>query len=289
MSSKDSSKAPWVLQQWAWLYRAVPKVHFPFTDLDISITILSALYLYAIKLVGERILESFGWPPNSPVTMEASASIAGIVHSTTLVPGLIAALYSQPYVPSAKMGDAPQWWQDAVTALLQFCTGYMLYDGLVNIVILRWEVGMSASDWMFLGHHFATSFYMTSARILGAGHESALMCMLLGEATNPLHNSHMISELAQTLHFEANPLTHWIEVMFSAIYVVFRVVLGPLGMIHITYDLVVTKRGRENIPLALKLAWLLMIWGVVFGSIPWIQDCITVLKKHYTAGNVDEL
>ena len=155
-STASTSEAPQPLKQWAWLYDTVPKICIPFTNFDVSITVLSACFLFCIRVVGERILESQGWPVNSPVTIEGAASIAAIVHSTTLVPGLWVALRSQPYVPSSKMNEHPQWWQDAVTALLQFCTGYMLYDGVMNIVILKWADGLSASDWMFLGHHFVS-------------------------------------------------------------------------------------------------------------------------------------
>jgi hypothetical protein len=154
--SASVDEAPWPLKQWAWLYNTVPKICIPFTTFDVSITILSACFLFCVRLVGERILESQGWPAGSPVTIEGAASIAAIVHSTTLVPGLVVALYSQPYIPSSKMDEHPQWWQDAVTALLQFCTGYMLYDGIMNIIVLHWVEGMSASNWMFLGHHFVS-------------------------------------------------------------------------------------------------------------------------------------
>lgn len=290
-ASSDAAEAPWLLQQWAWLYNTVPKIHVPFTPFDVSITILSACFLYCVRRVGEVILESQGWPANTAVTIEGAASIAAIVHSTTLVPGLWFALRSQPYIPSSSMSEHPQWWQDAVTALLQFCTGYMMYDGLANIVILHWQEGLSASNWMFLGHHFATAFYMTSSRILGAGHISALICMLLGEATNPVHNSFMITELAQTLdHYNGESfLVFCIEVTFCVLYLFFRVILGPIGMLHITYDLLFTKQGRQNVPIALKIVWLVMIWGVIFGSIPWIQDCIETLQKHMEAGSNGEL
>jgi hypothetical protein len=290
MTTSKEYEEPWLLQQWSWVYRTVPKVHIPFTNFDVSITILAAISLYFVKLLGERILEAYGWPSDDPLTKEGAASIAAIAHSTTLVPGLWFALRSQPYVPSSKMSEHPQWWQDAVTTLLQFCTGYMIYDGLVNIVILRWETGMNPSDWMFLGHHFATSFYMTSSRLVGAGHISALTCMLLGEATNPAHNSFMISQLAKTLeiHNDESLLVYVIEVLFCTLYIVFRVVLGPIGMLHITYDLVVTERGQKNIPMALKLVWLLMIWGVVFGSVPWIQECYEMLVKHAEAATTSD-
>lgn len=291
MSTKQQSssdEAPWVLQQWASLYNTVPKIHLPGTNFDVSITIVAACILYGARRVGELILESHGWPAGSPITIEAAASIAAIVHSTTLVPGLWFALSSQPYIPSTAMSEHPQWWQDAVTALLQFCTGYMIYDGLCNIILLTWEVGMNSGNWMFLGHHFATAFYMTSARLLGAGHISALICMLLGEATNPVHNAFMITELEKTLdHYngEQHGAVYYIEVTFCILYLIFRVVLGPLGMLHITYDLLITKQGRQNVPLWLKILWLIMIWGVVFGSIPWIQDCITTLQTHMASSS----
>lgn len=287
MSSKvdtppSEGEAPWLLQQWAWLYNAVPKICIPFSTFDISITLLSACFLYCVRRLGQVILVSQGWPADQEVTILGAASIAAIVHSTTLVPGLWFALRSQPYIPSSKMSEHPEWWQHAVTALLQFCTGYMIYDGLMNIIVLKWTNGMTASDWMFFGHHCATAFYMTSARMLGAGHISALICMFLGEATNPVHNSFMISELALTLdHYNGESWLYFaIEVTFCVLYLFFRVILGPIGMLYITFDLVFTNKGRQNVPVALKVLWLLMIWGVVLGSIPWIQDCITTLQQH---------
>eukprot|EP00565_Helicotheca_tamesis_P008295 CAMPEP_0185738174 /NCGR_PEP_ID=MMETSP1171-20130828/32212_1 /TAXON_ID=374046 /ORGANISM="Helicotheca tamensis, Strain CCMP826" /LENGTH=74 /DNA_ID=CAMNT_0028409303 /DNA_START=1 /DNA_END=222 /DNA_ORIENTATION=+ len=74
------------------------------------------------------------------------------------------------------MKSHPQWWQDATTALLQFCTGYMLYDSINFFIIGRWVPGvgpvLEPSDYSFLGHHVATSFYMMSSLYIGAGHMS---------------------------------------------------------------------------------------------------------------------
>ena len=97
--------------------------------------------------------------------------------------GLIVAFSTQKYSPIAKFDEAPTWWREFADALLQFCTGYMVYDSLVNSCWLRWDgerFQLSDDDYLFLAHHFMTSFYMTSTRIIQAGHMSAIICMLLG-------------------------------------------------------------------------------------------------------------
>ena len=69
----------------------------------------------------------------------------------------------------------------------------MIYDALVQFIADRWVPGsgpvLSVADWMFLGHHAATSFYMTSARVVKAGHMSAMALMFFGEVSRSLSSS----------------------------------------------------------------------------------------------------
>ena len=140
---------------------------------------------------------------------------------------------------------------------------------------------------MFLGHHIATSLYMTSTRIIGAGHMSAMMCMFLGEVTNPLHNSFYIAEFAQGLECcngeLSQQLYYYIMMAFSMSYVLVRTFIGPLVCLHMTFNLWTRGRRDSGIPSWLLGIWTFLIWGVLVGSIPWIQDCYNMVLKGSSA------
>lgn len=209
-------------------------------------------------------------------------------HSVPLCIGLIVAFSTQKYSPIAKFDEAPTWWREFADALLQFCTGYMVYDSLVNSCWLRWDgerFQLSDDDYLFLAHHFMTSFYMTSTRIIQAGHMSAMICMLLGELTNPFMNFYMIGGLNTALNCcmsqSLEKLYATNEIVFAVLYNIFRVILAPVFLIPVTYQLVLTKKGRETIPLPLALFWSLMIYGVMFGSASWIVKCHGIYMEYF--------
>ena len=123
---------------------------------------------------------------------------------------------------------------------------------------------------------------MTSARLAGAGHMSAMALMLLGECTAPIQNIFRISRITTKIDCMGcgewmNTLHPYIEYLFSLVYVFFRALVGPVCAVHLTYDLVFTKKGRENVPIGLSMVWLLMCWGVLLGSIPWIVSANEVV------------
>jgi hypothetical protein len=274
--------------------------------LSFRMTFASAFFLGLMRYGFEKIgLEYyFHWPINSLVTKNAAASCAAMIHSLHLVPGLIACLYTnpQPYNPSASFlheHKKQHGWNTTVHALLQFCTGYMLYDGILNILWLKTRmVGfISTEDYMFLGHHLATIIYMTSTRIVGAGHVSAMMCMLLGEFTNPFQNSLLFTELATSIpgwcqeedDDDANggsiclQIHSVLEMAFSVTYLLLRVIIGPIACMHMTYNL--WTQGRTQPPLCHKkwllVIWTLLIWAVLIGSIPWIVTCWNTLRPIF--------
>lgn len=98
--------------------------------------------------------------------------------------------------------------------------------------------------------------------------------------TAPIMNVLRISNTALSLKTwswlqSARPL---IQYVFACMYVFIRATIGPICAVHLTYDMLFTKEGRENIPIALSLFWLIMVWGVMFGSIPWIKTALQILK-----------
>ena len=126
---------PSILVGWLRLYRAIPTgLKIPFTKIDVSFTIASALFLACFDLLTAELLCSvMGWTKGSVDTRAVAGSLTTIFHGTILVFGLGTCLATQPYSPSGKMDDHPTWWQDAASSLIQLCTGYMLYDASVQV------------------------------------------------------------------------------------------------------------------------------------------------------------
>jgi len=249
------------------------------------------MFLFAIRLLGEGIFQrGLGWPPNSKKTKDAAASLASMVHAIVLCVSLAILLAtSRPYRPSgAKRKDAgsnSSMINDATTALLQFCTGYMLYDSL-GMVRDNWNTGgLNDVDCLFLAHHAATSFCMITCQWIGAGQDSVLMLMLLGECTNPLGSLHSITKFAIQLE---EPKTFWhtihpyVEWLFAVSYAVVRTLIGPVVLIHIFYELL-SRNGRNNVPIYISLIWLVLMWGVVLGSIPWTMETIEMARNGISA------
>jgi hypothetical protein len=278
--STTADKIPFLVGFWGSLSNGLPQLSIG--GLNFSVTVFSALFLIAVRLTAEYVLISyFGWPAGSLLTKDAASSVGSIVHSMNLVPGLWQCFMSQPYVPSEKMATAPIWWQDGASALLQLTTGYMVYDAVFNIFWVKRATGVPTDDYIFIAHHVVTILYMTSTRIIGAGHQSAMMCMFLGEVTNPLHNAYFIGEKAMQLECCNGPMAQQlfriIQIAFSIFYLAVRGPIAPSFFAPMTWDL--WARGRKHIPIWIIFIWSLLIWGVLFGSIPWTIECWDVLKK----------
>ena len=116
---------------------------------------------------------------------------------------------------------------------------------------------------------------------------SAMALMFLGEITAPIMNLVRISQAATRsdmsnagLLSSALPAT---EYVFAILYIVFRVVLGPICAVHLTHDLLLQKEGRRNVPVQLSVIWLAICWGVLWGSIPWIKNAFAILSRTGSA------
>merc|ERR1712032_1591977 len=123
----------------------------------------------------------------------------------------------------------------------------MIYDCIFGVILVRydWEnnsLELLESDKMFLAHHLATIFYMTSTRIINAGHQSALMCMYMGEFTCPLFSVHNILEHSNTLACcsggsFSNAVSTINGVLFPFLYLIMRALVGPVVCSYMSYDL----------------------------------------------------
>jgi TLC domain len=280
------SKEPFPCNIWRRMANSLPPV-FTIGGLDFSMTIASAVVLGMVRFAAEQIMVSiFGWPNHSVDTKYAAASISSIFHSMNLVPSLAMCFWSSKhYNPSAKLSDEPPWWQESAMALIQFCTGYMLYDALLNILWMKLTMvgSLDAGDLLFLGHHIVTAVFMLSNRILQAGHQAAMICMFWGELTNPLHNSMFFLDAASKLKCCNGPTTmaalDMVNVAFSAFYVLVRFVIAPFVLTHLLWNL--WTSGSRHIPLGFIIFWSVLVLAVQLGSISTIQDCWQVVIEHY--------
>jgi len=268
---------------WGSIYNAAPKIYIPGTKFDIAFTVLSCILILGVRLLFDCFYQGhLNWDPNNKRTTDCAASSASIFHSIVLCIGLATALLYPPYLPTFKITDAPKWWQDVADALLQFCTGYMLYDFIGMLMDNNWAI--NPGDYTFIAHHVVTATYMSQCRALGVGHISAMALMLTGEITNPLQNSMHITRYAIQIE-PAGTIWHvvypYVEITYAVCYSFVRLVIGPIQIIHITYHLMLTKLGRERVSLHTRLLWVALIWGIILGSLPWTFEAIDMVKDGF--------
>jgi len=257
----------------------------------IMFTFLFAAYRWLFRVV---ILPSdyFGWQPDTPEIDAVSGNFTSMFHSILLITLLYPLLLHrlQLIFPSEKITEAPRAWQDGVNASLELCTGYMIYDTVWGVFArnnFNYAL-LSTGDWCYVGHHIATSVCMVGCRVIGAGHIFTMLFMLFGELSNPFNSTVLIMERAMR---EGDCCAgYWIingyryaQISYAIIFFLCRVIIGlPLAM-YTTYDVLLTKRGRKNVPLMTGVLWMLAVWGVTIGSIPWIKESF-IMVQHFMQG-----
>lgn len=277
-TSKDESVSS-TLRFWSKVYNTIPKLYIPKTSFSTGVTITSFLTLLALRSAVETFYQTkYNWDPTDKRTVDCSASTVSGLHALVLCLGLYKALRAVPYDILSTMDSAPVYWQHASTALLEMCTGYMLYDFFTLVRGNDWSV--HPDDVAFLAHHVVTILYMSQCRVLRKGHLSAMFLMFTGELTNPLMSSHSITKFGIQME-ESGSIFHiihpYVEFMYSVLYFFVRGFVGPAQVIHIAYVLLLTKRGREAFPLYIGFPWSVMIWGIILGSIPWTKEAYEMM------------
>lgn len=293
----DIMDAPALIRPLVMVYRWIPSlIVLPFFKFDITFTFVAYCFLHMVRVLSAPVVtELWGWPEGHKDTSSTVGSMVSFVHCAVLLPGLMTCLLTQPFRPSRKMSDSPQWWQDAASALIQYCMGYMMCDTVFTFLIVNYKPGqgiiLSFSDWLFLGHHFATFTYMLSCLMNGAGHMSAMALMFDGEVTNPIFNVFIMTTNAVKIGCcGATPaLLDFVGVIYSAEYIIARLVVGPPLCLYITYDLLFNREGRKNVNLGLAIYWLLLMWGVTLGSKGWIDQALLMFETFLAGGSISEL
>ena len=111
-----------------------------------------------------------------------------------------------------------------------------------------------------------------------------MVLMFLGELTTPIMNVVRISQTMAASGHESM-FSNWftsahpiLEFVFALLYVLFRVFLGPVAALHLSYDLLLTREGRKNVPVQLSVPGIVMCWSVLLGSIPWIKNAWRIVS-----------
>lgn len=279
-----------LVEFWAWLYNSTPKLCVPKTEFAVGLTLYSTLFFWSVLAFYRAVYTSslVGFPGfwESPKTAAICSGSASLTHSLIIIPTTFALLRCQPYVPSATMEGKPKVYLDATTAILQFCSGYMLYD-------FSYMVMMGTAKFAWVAHHFGTVLYMSQVRVLRAGHVSALMAMFSGELTNPLQNLHGVTRLAVSLmRDDDSSLWHavhpYVEYAYAVKYIVVRGVICHFLIWQIARDMF-SREGRRNISPWITVPWVLILEGITLGSFPWVSESLEMIMdgmhvkydKHY--------
>ena len=72
-----------------------------------------------------------------------------------------------------------------------------------------------------------------------------------------------------------HPFAEWI---YALAYFIVRGFVGPCQNMHITYVYLVSIKGRQMIPKYISIPWVVMIWGIILGSIPWTMEALDMVK-----------
>lgn len=221
------------------------------------------------------VLAPNGWAWDDDGNFALSCLTAIAFSGLLLLPLLHQLLTHPTRRPCARISDSSPRWNYVSSCVVAYCCAYMLQDGFHTLnkayIPNPSSIGVMAltdDDVMFLLHHAITLAYMGTARYLGAGHYSCMLLMFFGEVTNPIHNTFLTTEKASLLH--PGPRVELIKLasgkIFALLYGVVRLAVGPLLGAWITYDLLFTKRGRENVPVLVSFVWCAATFGVLHGS-----------------------
>lgn len=283
---------PLVLKFWATLQTATPKLcNVPYLNFDITLTLLSVIFFYGLRvLVLDPMMTGiFGFPSDEELTYRSISSTVSMFHSIHLVLGVTFILITQPLVPSESMSVGPQWCKDASHGILQFCSGYMIYDSLISYIARSYVPGegfmLTGDEVNYLIHHFVSLTFMLIVRKIEAGHICTFIIIFFGEGTNPSMNFKMICDNARLLNCcgveKLQNLETVNKLVFSALYFFIRLPLASVVLPFFTYDLLFTDKGRKNVPLFYALYFNISFYAVNFGSLPYVLKCWEDLKDAF--------
>lgn len=297
-SSSSSEGGPMIMKAWSYLYNAVPKVVFLYgTNTSMTLSLLFAVFFRILHLFVWKILliSILGFPSSDTNTRQSSVYIISIIHSLIITPSTFTALITQTPIPSQHISKSPKWWIDATHAIMEFTTGYFIYDGFFNSILPYYGTpgGIPTSHKCFLGHHVGAGLCMVMARVTKSTHMSALTIMFFGEASNPAQNSRsLIKILLEMGDCCSSPkmvgFYPYLDFTYGLLYSLIRIGVNPGLCVYTTYDYLFTKQGRQNISKPVAAVWLFCFWGISIGSIPWCLEAAKIVEDFIVDGPVEK-
>ncbi|KAH9326547.1 hypothetical protein KI387_006725, partial [Taxus chinensis] len=168
--------------------------------------------------------------------------------------------------------DAPNTYLE--NKIMEFSTAYFAVDLLHYLLV-------NPSDYLYIFHHTATSFYMLSCRYFtGHGGLSAISLIAAGEATSPFQNVWTVSRMARTGSALANRIYTSLSPFFTVYFTVMRCVVGP----YLTWKLSAfyfAGKADAVIPRWLAYSWMITVIFAIFGSTIWVYKLWTGLIRFY--------
>uniref|UniRef100_A0A0D6QVR7 TLC domain-containing protein n=1 Tax=Araucaria cunninghamii TaxID=56994 RepID=A0A0D6QVR7_ARACU len=225
-----------------------------------SIVLFAALYAFGYFVVFRK------WKGKN--RFEAASCGISLVHGTITC---LASVYDMLHSP---------WKLDAPNTLLEnqimeFSTAYFVVDLLHYLLV-------NPSDYLFIFHHFATSFYMlTCMYYTGHGGLSAISLIAAGEATSPLQNVWTVSRMARAESELANRVYTSLSPFFTVYFTFMRCIVGP----YVTWNLAsfyIAGKADAVIPRWLAYTWMITVFMAIFGSIIWVYKLWAGLIKFYS-------
>lgn len=224
-------------------------------------TVFLCLYLFAYFVVFRT------WGPKHQA--EASSCFISLAHGT---PAVLLAIYGLAHTKEPPTFASPNTTSQNVA--LEFSTAYFILDLLHYVVFFP-------SDILFILHHLATLYVITTCRyVVRHGAYAILVLLVLAEVTSCFQNVWSLSSFRKTDVPMAAKLHEYLTPRFYVLYSVFRGILGPLFV----FKMGVFYASGEADAVIPKWAWI--SWTVVIGtailvSISWVLDhWITWLRER---------
>lgn len=202
---------------------------------------------------------------------DASSCLISLFHGTPAVLLALNSLLKDQDFGAARINFAAEnsSLQDMV---LEFSIGYFIVDLLHYLIFIP-------SDVLFVAHHLATLYVLSSCRyVVHHGASSLLGLLVLAEITSPCQNTWSLARYRKVDLPEAARFHEFLTPFFYSFYSVVRGVLGPLY----AYNLVVVFGGGAAdglIPTWAWVSWMVVIFSGIGISILWVMNLWIDLVK----------
>lgn len=211
-----------------------------------------AIYLLSYHTLFKR------WPPK--FRPEAASCAISFFHGTpAFLLSSFSLLHHRHNSSASSANTALQ------NTLLEFSLSYFITD-LVNYLIFY------PSDLVFVGHHLATLFVLSTCRYLvGHGAPAVLLLLAVAECTSALQNTWTLVAARRLEDARAAKVYGALRVPFYTVYSVARGVVGPV-VVYRMWVMFHVGGGDGAIPGWLWGSWIVVVVMAIAGSLLWVGN-----------------